>query len=319
MKNALIGATGFVGSILAKHGFSDHYTSGNIDEIAGQDYGTVVCAAAPGSMFEANNFPDRDKAQIDDLIRHLTSFKTEQFVLISSIAVLADFAGQDDESSTRFQQDKAYGRNRRALEVACANHFKKCLIIRLPALFGPGLKKNFIFDILNPVPTMLSPDRMSKAQELAYGAWADRLAQIYSWDENVSMYRVNRAALNAMDDRAELEDLLTEAGLSAVGFTNPQSTFQYYNMDRLWDDTQSALTSDLDVLHLATEPLQAGAIYKAVTAREMHDAGANIHHEDMRSRHAQLLRGTSGPYLSHADQILRELCDFIASEKGRGR
>ncbi|MEO9781912.1 MAG: NAD-dependent epimerase/dehydratase family protein [Sedimentitalea sp.] len=315
MNSALIGATGFVGGNLARHGFSKHYASRNIAEVAGKSFDTVVCAAAPGSMFEANASPDRDKAQIDALASHLTSLKTDQFVLISSIAVLADFAGKDDETSTRFQQELAYGRHRRALEEVCSDHFDRCLIMRLPALFGPRLKKNFIFDILNPVPTMLTPDRMSEARELDSGAWADRLDSIYQWDSDVNMHRIDRAVLDATGDRAEMEKVLSEAGISAVGFTNPQSTYQYYNLDRLWDDAQNALAAEIDVLHLATEPLRADAIHLAVTGREMPESAAKIHHEDMRSCHTQLLRGETGPYLSSAEEVLEELCAFTTSAK----
>ncbi len=318
MNSALIGATGFVGSNLARHGFSNHYSSRNIADVAGQSFDTVVCAAAPGSMFEANASPERDKAQIDALADHLTSLKTERFILISSIAVLADFAGQDDETTTQFQRDLAYGRNRRALEEMCSEHFERCLTLRLPALFGPGLKKNFIFDILNPVPTMLTPERMAQARGLGAGAWADRLDSIYHWDSNVNMHRVDRAALDATGDRAELERVLSEAGISAVGFTNPQSTYQYYNLDRLWDDAQCALAAGVDVLHLATEPLRAGVIHHAITGREMPDSTARIHHEDMRSCHAGLLRDETGPYLSGADQVLKELCAFARSAKAGG-
>lgn len=319
LNSALVGATGFVGSNLAKYGFSKHYSSRNIADIAGQSFDTVVCAAAPGSMFEANAFPDRDKAQVDVLARHLTSIKTKQFILISSIAVLADFAGKDDETSTLFQQDHAYGRNRRALEVSCSEHFEDCLIIRLPALFGQGLKKNFIFDILNPVPTMLSPKLMSEAQNLENSAWDGLLNEIYHWDSNVNMHRIDRAALDASGNRADLETVLTEAGISAVGFTNPQSTFQYYNLDRLWDDAKTALAAQIDVLHLATEPLRADAIHLATTGREMPDNGARVHSEDMRSCHTGTIRGETGPYLSEADQVLEELCAFTRSSKDRSK
>lgn len=319
VNSALIGATGFVGSNLAKYGFSNYYSSGNIADIAGQSFDTVVCAAAPGSMFEANAFPDRDKAKIDVLARQLTSINAKRFILISSIAVLADFAGQDDETSTRFQQDHAYGRNRRALEVACTKHFEGCLTIRLPALFGQGLKKNFIFDILNPVPTMLSPERMSEARTLERGAWADQLNEIYQWDSTVNMHRVDRAVLDASGNRVELENVLTEAGISAVGFTNPGSTFQYYNLDRLWDDAQTAIAAQIEVLHLATEPLRADVIHRATTGREMPDNTAKIHHEDMRSCHTRTIRGKTGPYLSEADQILEELCAFTSASRDKSK
>ena len=97
--DAIIGHTGFVGGTLARqHLFGAKYNSSNIDTIAQSTFNTVVCAAAPGSMFIANRHPDRDRAAIEALIDQLSKVKAKRFVLISSIAVLADFAsGADDE------------------------------------------------------------------------------------------------------------------------------------------------------------------------------------------------------------------------------
>lgn len=160
MQDGLIGHTGFVGQTLSRqHRFAAPFNSASISQAAGQDFATVVCAAAPGSMFEASRFPERDAKAIDGLISRLSSFRAKRFVLISTIAMLARFDGQATESTTAFQTEVPYGVNRRRLEVFCAGHFKDCLILRLPALFGPGLRKNFLFDMLNPVPSMLPPLR----------------------------------------------------------------------------------------------------------------------------------------------------------------
>jgi hypothetical protein len=43
----------------------------------------------------------------------------------------------------------AYGLHRRLLEKFVESHFSRHLIVRLPGLVGPGLRKNVIFDFLN--------------------------------------------------------------------------------------------------------------------------------------------------------------------------
>ena len=136
---ALIGHTGFVGSTLARQAaFDARYNSATITESAGQSFGTVVCAAAPGSMLEANTAPEQDRAKIHALIDQLSAIKADRFILISSIAVLADFAGGDDEGTSAFQTQLAYGRHRRELEAFVEDRFADHLIVRLPALFGEG-------------------------------------------------------------------------------------------------------------------------------------------------------------------------------------
>jgi len=315
VSDALIGHTGFVGgNLLSQHRFAACFNSRTIDAAAGQSFGTLVCAAAPGSMVEANTDPERDTARIQALCQQLSRTRAERFVLISSIAVLDDFAGGDDETTGVFQQALAYGRNRRALEVFCADHFSNCLILRLPALFGAGIKKNFLFDLLNPVPNMLTPARMAAALEAVEPTAAATLRDIYTLDTARAMHVLDRTALDATGQRAALEEILSAHGFAAVQFTHPDTTYQYYNLDRIWADIGIAAAAGLEVLHLATEPLKAAEIHQAVTHKAIPETGARHHHEDMRTCHAALW-GESGPYLATADRMLAEICSFFAAQK----
>jgi hypothetical protein len=280
----------------------------------GQTFSTIVCAAAPGSMFEANKFPDSDKAKIDRLIDQLLQIRAERFVLVSSIAVLADFSGQDDEGTASFQKELAYGRNRRALEVFCAEKFKRCLILRLPALFGAKMKKNFVFDLLNPVPSMLTESKYDTLQESLPQQLTKVLTEAYSWNDVLKMYVLDRARLAASGQRDAVNAALTECGFSALQFTNAASTFQFYNMERLWSDIEGGLAANLRVLHLAPEPVPAGRVHERLSGRPMPQTDALVHHEDMRTQHAGLW-GRSGPYLDDSDDVLADLRTFFEIEK----
>jgi hypothetical protein len=68
-------------------------------------------------------------------------------------------------------------------------------------------------------------------------------------------------------------------------------------------------------LHLATEPVAAQEIYRAVTGRDMPQTGARLHHEDMRTLHAGL-RGGTGPYLETANQVMFRLRAFVDKQRG---
>ena len=314
-ETGLIGHTGFVGgALLRQTGFDACYNSANIAAIEGLAFGTLVCAAAPGSMLEANRAPDRDAAQIDALIAQLATIRAERFVLISSIAVLADFAGGDDEGTEAFQQEFAYGRHRRALEAFVEDHFASSLIIRLPALFGRGLRKNFLFDLMNPVPSLLNEakrDALMTALDPALAAWA---ASLYGPDAVTGLLKLDRAALNADRRRAALEDAVTALGASATQFHHPDTTYQYYPIDRLWQDIGIALDAGLSHLHLAAAPLTAAAIHARLIGRAMPETPARLHREDMRTRHAGLW-GADGPYQFSAAATLDHLAAFYASER----
>lgn len=312
--SGLIGHSGFVGgALLRQTRFDACYNSANIAAIKGQAFGTLVCAAAPGSMLEANRAPERDAAQIEALIAHLATIRAERFVLISSIAVLADFAGGDDESTQAFQQSLAYGRNRRALEAFVEERFPRSLIVRLPALFGHGLRKNFLFDLMNPVPSLLTEarrDALMQALDPALAAWAGVLFAI---DPVTGMAKLDRAALNADLRRAALEDAVIALGASATQFHHPDTTYQYYPIDRLWQDIGIALEAGLSHLHLVSEPLTAAAIHARLTGRPMPETPARLHHEDMRTRHSDLW-GNDGPYQFGAAATLDQLAAFFSSE-----
>ena len=313
--SGLIGHTGFVGSALLRQAaFAACYNSQNIAAIEGQSFGTLVCAAAPGSMLEANLAPERDAEKINALIAQLSAVRAERFVLISSIAVLADFAGGDDEGSQAFQQDLAYGRNRRALEAFVESHFPSSLVVRLPALFGHGLRKNFLFDLLNPVPSMLNAAKHDALCGALDPALAGLASALYTPDATTGLLRLDRAALNADRRRSALEDAVTALGLSATQFHHRETTYQYYPINRLWQDIGIALGAGLSHLHLVAEPLTAAAIHAALLGRAMPETPARLHREDMHTRHAGLW-GAEGPYQFSAAATLDRLAAFFASER----
>lgn len=316
-QSGLVGATGFVGgALLRQMDFDARFNSRNIGEIEGQSFGTLVCAAAPGSMFEANTAPTCDKAQIQGLIERLSKVKATRFILISSIAVLADFAGQDDETTQHFQEALPYGRHRRALEAFVEEHFGEHLIVRLPALFGRGLRKNFIFDLLNPVPSMLPAEKVTALREGLGGELSDLVGSLYHQDEATGLLKLDRGALNRDLRKGELEAGVDALGFSATQFHDRETTYQYYEIDRLWADIAIALDAGLTHLHITSEPVQAALIHKRLKGFAMPKTKARLHREDMHSAHGALW-GASGPYLYSSEATLARLEEFYAGEKAQ--
>ena len=145
---ALVGHTGFVGGNLAARArFDDLYNSSNIESIAGRSYALVVCAGAPGAKWIANRNPDEDRASIERLQAALSQVHAERFVLISTVDVYPHPVGVDERTPIDAESSTPYGRHRLALETFVARHHPGALIVRLPGLFGPGLKKNVLYDL----------------------------------------------------------------------------------------------------------------------------------------------------------------------------
>jgi hypothetical protein len=310
---ALIGYTGFVGGNLAKqHDFDGLFNSRTIEQAIGQHFEILVCSAAPGAMFAANRDPERDREQIEQLMSQLSGINACKLILISTIAVLSGFSSQD-ETTQAFERDIPYGAHRRMLEEFAEAHFPYVLIVRLPALFGPGLKKNFLFDIMNPMPSMLPSSRIEALRKELGADLGAFVANLYVPDPILGLNVIDRSALEQSGRRAELETAAERAGFGAVQFTNRYSRFQFYDVSRLWNDINLGLDHDLRVLHLVPPPLRADEVYRRLTGRPMPSNAAPLHEEDTRTRHANLW-GRTGHYIESASQTWQSLRLFFETQ-----
>lgn len=149
-RSALIGHTGFVGSNLASAAtFDSYYNSKNISEIRGQEFDEIVCCGVSAVKWWANKHPNEDLAAIERLQEELAFVKAKRFILISTVDVYAVPIGVNEDTEIDLAALEPYGSHRYAFERFVSERFSSVNIVRLPALFGDGLKKNAIFDILN--------------------------------------------------------------------------------------------------------------------------------------------------------------------------
>ncbi|WP_191082707.1 NAD(P)-dependent oxidoreductase [Roseococcus microcysteis] len=151
MRRALIGHTGFVGSNLRAAGhWTDLFNSRNFHDMQGQRFDEVVCCGVSAVKWQANADPARDWAGIAPLLDVLDTVQAAHVTLISTIDVYPDPAACLDEAhAPDGTGNHAYGRHRLEVERRVTARFKDHAILRLPALFGPGLKKNIVFDLMH--------------------------------------------------------------------------------------------------------------------------------------------------------------------------
>lgn len=148
-ETALIGHTGFVGANLAaQRTYSHLFNSRNIGEIKKRSFDTVVCAGVNAVKWKANKEPEADWAGIQALLGPLAEVQAKRFILISTVDV---YAGPNlvTENDLPTEDNHAYGRHRLKIERFVAERFPVHHIVRLPGLFGNGLKKNVIYDLLH--------------------------------------------------------------------------------------------------------------------------------------------------------------------------
>ena len=292
----LVGSTGFVGgNLLAKHTFAAECHSSDITAQYGTRPDLCVYAGVPAAMFLANADPEADLAVMRAARENIRQIAPKRLVLISSIAVLADSCGVYEDSPAQDTEAlPAYGKNRLQLERWVREDFPDALIVRLPALYGAGIRKNFLFDLHTITPAMAAKSPLVKSA--------------YTLADN-GFYKLNGTA-----DPAELRTFFAANDFNALAFTDTRSRYQFYNLGRLWSDMEAARAADIKLLHLCTPPVSAAEVYTAVTGK------ADWHNElpkppfdyDLRSRHAALLGG-SGDYLCTKQQELDDITRFMRS------
>lgn len=297
----LVGSTGFVGgNLLAAHPFDAAYHSTDVQNGFGRDNGLVVYAGVPAAMYLANADPAADLAVMAAARENLRRLAPKKVVLISSICVFADSRGKTEADEPTPEGLAPYGANRLQLERWVREDWPDALIVRLPALYGKGLKKNFLYDLHTITPALLRPD---KYRQLAAES---ELVRIGYEDAGNGFYK-----LNGKVDPAALRAWFAAASFNALAFTDSRSVYQFYDLARLWRDIRTALDADLRVLHLATPPLSAARVYEAFTGKTFtnHLPGTPFDY-DLRTRHAALLGG-AGEYLCTEDECLTAVCDFL--------
>ena len=73
----------------------------------------------------------------------------------------------------------AYGRHRRELEEWVERNIPEHLIVRLPAIYGLHMKKNFLYDMLHRIPRLLKAEKLRELSErepliaACYEDWGD--------------------------------------------------------------------------------------------------------------------------------------------------
>jgi hypothetical protein len=174
MSIAVIGHTGFVGGTICRQApVSARFNSTNIEEIRGRSFETIVCAAAPGQKWKANREPEADLASIRRLLASLGEAHADNFILVSTVDVYNNTDAVDETTSIQSDALEPYGKHRYLLEVRARQLYPRVTIVRFPGLFGRGLKKNFVYDLLNDNSLHLTHSESVFQFYDMDGLWAD--------------------------------------------------------------------------------------------------------------------------------------------------
>jgi hypothetical protein len=156
--SGLIGHTGFVGgNLAAQHPFDAYFNSTNVEEVAGRRFDLLAVSGMPAAKWIANRDPEGDRAVLERLWGNLSKAQADTVVVMSTVDVYPSPVGVDEDTPIDPAAQQTYGKNRLELERRAAAHFPRVLSVRLPGLFGPGLKKNAVYDLLHNKETHKIP------------------------------------------------------------------------------------------------------------------------------------------------------------------
>lgn len=303
----LVGYTGFVGSnLLAKHAFEGLFCSNNIEEAFGGQPDLLVYSGVRAEMFLANQNPEADLAVIQEAIENIKKIAPKKLVLISTIAVYPYPNGVDETAHIDSEALTPYGRNRYFLEKWVMEHADLFpagyLIVRLPALYGMNLKKNFIYDYIHLIPAMLTEAKITELSEKD-----DILWRYYKKQEN-GFYK---CMAESAEERAMLKVFFEKAGFSALNFTDSRSKYQFYNLGYLWEHIETALAHGITILNPATEPVSVAELYAYLKGEPfVNELDRAYFDYDYRTAHAELFGGRDG-YLFDKGFVLRDIKQFV--------
>lgn len=305
---ALVGYTGFVGSnIYAAAGtaIEEIYNSKNIEKAYGTCPDLLIYAGLRAEKYLANHAPEKDMELIRQAKGNIAKINPRKLVLISTIDVFKVPKNVDETSEIDTENLQAYGYNRYQLEQWVRENYPDALIIRLPGLFGKNIKKNFIYDYINVIPSMLKEEKFKELAKQDY-----ELKKYYELHNN-GFYKVNIEK----KDKKKLKDKFRRIGFSALNFTDSRSIYQFYNLSDLWKDILIALDAGITLWHPATEPISASELYEYLSGKpfinELEGVPADY---DYRSIYDRLFGGKQG-YIKGKDLLLKEIGEFIKEQQ----
>ena len=299
----LVGYSGFVGSnLILQTNFEGLFNSKNIKESYGSNPDILVYSGVSATKFLANENEKIDFKQIEMAINNIKLINPKKLILISTIDVYSNSMGVNEDTFINRDFLQPYGKNRYYLEEWVRENIKDYTIIRLPALYGKNLKKNFIFDLIKIVPSLL---RYDKYEELAHKS-------LYIKKEykkiNDDFYKC------IIEDKEFLKKLKQEfisLRFTALNFTDSRSCFQFYNLNNLWNHILIGIENNFPTINMATEPVVVSELYKYIFNKDFkNELDKPILKYNFYTKYADSFNGKNG-YIFSKKYVLDDVKKYV--------
>ena len=297
----LVGYTGFVGSNLClSHDFDHLINSKNIDQAFGVNPDVLIYSGVPAEMFIANKDPMKDKAIIDNAKKNIELIGPKKIVLISTVAVYDRTYNVDEDYKPDVDKLLPYGEHRLDYENWVENNYDDHLIVRLPAIFGENLKKNFIYDYINFIPAMLNE---AKYNELSFASSVIK-SSYYKLDNGFFKCKTLEP-----DERKALYTAFEDAGFSAKNFTDSRSVYQFFGLSNLYSYIEKCLAEGIKKINLVTPPVSVSELHMYLSGQPFENiTNKEPFNYDIKTRYYP------GGYIMSKDEELKQIMAFVSSK-----
>lgn len=210
---AIVGGGGFVGkSLCGILGQNPAFivtpvTRAEYERCKSLEYDVLINSAMPSKRFWAEQNPAQDFLEtVQKTADLIYGWKYKKFIQISSV-------------SARMQLETVYGRHKAAAEKLCHSNM---LVVRLTSMYGEGLSKGALMDILNRRKVYLNAESRYSFTPLEFvGQWLSKNLDRTGIVEVGAKNSVTlREIAEAVEEKAEFE-----GSLDIQEIQNPEASF----------------------------------------------------------------------------------------------
>jgi len=296
-----VGDTGFVGSNLVLHGvFTQTAHSINVSKMYYSQPDILIYAGVTGTKWYANSHPEKDIKVIESAILNIQKIRPQTLILISTVDVYDAVNGVNEDSKITVSNLCHYGRHRQMLESWVRKNIKNYYILRLPAIYGANLRKNFIYDIIHFVPQLLKKDFYKEIMK-------EIPIQNYYQMNQDGDYVLRHLSLA---EYLYLRERFKSIQNNSLKFTNSKSMYQFYNLEWLWLDIHKILNYEIKEMNIVTEPILASEAFKYVYGKNFDCHYAPRICYNIQTKYAEIMGGYQN-YLYSKDYVLKDIKKFV--------
>ena len=299
----LVGDTGFVGSNLlrAYSGFPLLANSKTVKHMYGGSPDVLVYAGVTGTKWYACNHEKEDAEVIKHAEENIFRIRPKKLILISTVDVYDTLEDVDESHENDFRKLCVYGKHRLLLEEWVKENVNDYMIVRLPAIYGENLKKNFIYDMCHFIPKILTEDKIREIEDDIRN-----IRTFYDKDEEGLYHLIQLPELQYQQLKHKFRNIKN----NALMFTNSSSEYQFYNLKHLWYHIWRALEHEIKIVNLVTEPVSAGDVYSYVYHQEFQNNSVGEIKYHLKSNSSFPMVGRK-KYFYTKEEVLKDLKDYI--------